>query len=84
MKRDTLLAVLCVALFLTTTTLLAVNIHLEKVINKQNEVIVLQQEYALNQQNTIAVLEEQLENEKMVSDTLYDLAVFNGVLQEAE
>lgn len=83
-QKNTLLSILCIALFLISTTLLGMNIHLEKIINRQNEVIVLQQERAFTQQETIEVLEQLLEEQTRASDTLYELAVLHGILQEEE
>ncbi len=83
-KRDILLSVLCIVLLFISTTLLAISIQQEKVINKQNEIIVIQQEKAFTQQETIEVLEQLLEEQTRVSDTLYELAVFHGILQEEE
>lgn len=83
-KRDVLLTILCIAFFLIASTLLAIDIQQEKVINKQNKIIALQSEQIFNHQNINAVLEQQLDDERLVSNTLYDLAELHGILQEVK
>ena len=81
-KRDILLSVLCIALLFISTTLFAVGVQQYKIIQEQNRIIALQTEKDFNQQNIISALEQQLEEERQVTDTLYELAVLHGILQE--
>ena len=84
MKRDILLVVLCISLFLISGTLLSINIHQEKIIQEQNRVVALQTETIFNYQTTIEIQEQLIKDYEDMNDVFYDILKFHGHLQEVE
>ena len=83
MKNKTAI-VACICLLLIVTTLLAVNIRQEKIIQEQNKIIALQTEQIFNYQNTAAIQETYIKEQEEVLTVYQDIINLHELMTEVE
>ena len=83
MKNKTAI-VACICLLLIVTTLLAVNIRQEKIIQEQNKIIALQTEQIFNYQNTAAIQENYIKEQEEVLTVYQDIINLHDLMTEVE